>query len=258
VRGEGVRLEGRIALISGAARGIGAAVARRFVREGAKVAINYRPGGSRQEAELLAREMIDSGGQAIAVAADVSNPEAVDRMVSDVREQLGPVDILVANAARSKWTSWNEIGVDEWDQIVAVNLRGLYLLAKAVYPDMKAQGYGKIITLSSVMAKVGSTGSLHYVTTKAGILGFTRALAREIGPDGILVNCVMPGSIRTERELENFPDQDAVEARAFARQSLTRRGVPADLEGVFVFLASSESDFMTGQTLCVDGGWVFL
>jgi 3-oxoacyl-[acyl-carrier protein] reductase len=252
-----VRLEGRTALITGAARGIGAAVARRFVREGAKVAINYRPGGSRQEAELLVREMIESGGQAIAVAADVSNPEAVETMVSDVRGRLGPVDVLVANAARSNWTSWNDISVDEWDQVMAVNLRGLHLLAKAVYPDMKAQGYGKIITLSSVMAEVGSTGSLHYVTTKAGILGFTRALAREIGPDGILVNCVMPGSIRTERELENFPDQDAVEARAIARQALPRRGVPADLEGVFVFLASSESDFMTGQTLCIDGGWIF-
>jgi 3-oxoacyl-[acyl-carrier protein] reductase len=178
-------------------------------------------------------------------------------MVSDVRGRLGPVDVLVANAARSNWTSWNDISVDEWDQVMAVNLRGLHLLAKAVYPDMKAQGYGKIITLSSVMAEVGSTGSLHYVTTKAGILGFTRALAREIGPDGILVNCVMPGSIRTERELENFPDQDAVEARAIARQALPRRGVPADLEGVFVFLASSESDFMTGQTLCIDGGWIF-
>jgi 3-oxoacyl-[acyl-carrier protein] reductase len=252
-----LRLEGRIALITGAARGIGAAVARRFAHEGAKVAVNYRPGPGREQAERLVRELVDAGADAIPVGSDVSEASSVEAMLTEVRDRLGPVDVLVANAARSGWASWHDIDLEEWDRVMAVNLRGLYLLSRGVYPDMKANGSGKIITVSSVMAETGGAGALHYVTTKAGIIGFTRALAREVGPDGILVNCVMPGSIRTERELETFPDEKAVEARAIARQAIQRRGEPTDLEGVFVFLASLESDFMTGQTVCVDGGWVF-
>jgi 3-oxoacyl-[acyl-carrier protein] reductase len=121
---------------------------------------------------------------------------------------------------------------------------------------MRDQGYGKIITVSSVMVELGLPGALHYVSTKAGLIGFTRALAREVGPDGIRVNCVMPGAIRTEHETESFPDQEErLRHAAASRQSVPRRGVPADIVGAFIYLASSDSDFVTGQVINVDGGW---
>ena len=151
---------------------------------------------------------------------------------------------------------WDELTPAEWHRVLGANLDGALYCAQAVHPGMRARGYGRIVTVSSVMARLGSAGALHYVTSKAGIVGFTRALAREIGAEGITVNCVMPGAIRTEHELESFPDQEAVAREQAERQSIPRRGVPDDLCGAFVFLASDESSFITGQVLAVDGGWV--
>jgi 3-oxoacyl-[acyl-carrier protein] reductase len=248
-----------VALITGASRGIGAAVACGLAREGADVALNHLPNPEmRRLAEQTAKEVESEGGNAISVGADISDPAAVAKMITTVTGAIGAPDILVLNAAVIDHRSWTDIDVESWDHISAVNLRGAFLCAREVYPYMRARGHGRIITVSSVMAHLGLPGALHYVTSKAGVIGFTRALAREVGPDGITVNCVAPGAIRTEHELEEFPDQDdELLRRAAARQSVPRRGVPADMVGTFVYLASTDSDFVTGQVINVDGGWAF-
>ena len=250
------RLADRVALITGGSRGIGAAVACAFAREGAAVALNYLPQPDmRQLAEQTTKQIVADGETAISVGADISDADAVQEMVACVSDAIGAPDVLVLNAAAAGSQSWVDIDLESWDHVTAVNLRGAFICARAVFPGMRAKGYGKIITVSSVMVELGLPDALHYVTSKAGIIGFTRALSREVGRDGICVNCVMPGAIRTEHELERYPDQDEVYQSVIELQSLQRRGVPADVVGAFVYLASSESDFMTGQVLNVDGGW---
>ncbi|MDO8187092.1 SDR family oxidoreductase [Conexibacter sp. CPCC 205706] len=252
----GGRLAGRVALVTGAARGIGAALCRGLAAEGAAVAIHHRPGAQdAAEAEALARELRASGARAAVVSGDVSDRAQVEAFAAHAREQLGPVDLLVANAAATARVAWTEIDPDEWRRVLGANLDGLLWCAQAVHPQMLEQGGGAIVTVSSVTVELGAAGALHYVTSKAGILGFTRALAREAGGAGIRVNCVMPGAIRTEAELEQFPDQDALAAEQAALQSIPRRGLPEDLVGAVVFLCAPESSFVTGQVLTVDGGW---
>jgi 3-oxoacyl-[acyl-carrier protein] reductase len=251
-----VRLTGRTALVTGASRGIGAVVAAGFAAEGAAVALNHLDTlEMRRLAVDRAADIVGMGGQALAVAADVSDPVQVSAMMATVRKELGPVDILVANAAADATVPWDEISMDEWTHMLSVNLTGAFVCARAVWPDMRSRGYGKIITVSSVMVELGLSGSLHYVTSKAGLIGFTRALAREVGSSGVRVNSVMPGAIRTEYEIERVSDPDALAVRAAERQSIPRRGLPDDLVGAFVYLAAAESDFVTGQVLTVDGGW---
>jgi 3-oxoacyl-[acyl-carrier protein] reductase len=202
-------------------------------------------------------ELQGAGGEAVALEADVSDRKAVQRMVGGLESEAGGVDILVANAAATGRLPFTEIDEREWDRVMRVNVTGALLCAQTVYPRMREAGRGKIITVSSVMAALGMVGALHYVTSKAALIGFTRALAREIGSDGICVNSVMPGSIRTESEEEIYPGAAARTARIQrSRQSIPRRGVAEDLTGAMVFLASRESDFVTGQVIVVDGGWV--
>ncbi|SDU84749.1 SDR family NAD(P)-dependent oxidoreductase [Jiangella alkaliphila] len=252
------RLAGRVALVTGASRGIGAAVARAFAAEGASVALGYEPRPDMAVlAEDLATELRTAGTKAVALSADLADPDAVEELVDGARAHLGPLDVVVANAALSAQSSWRDISVADWDRVFAVNLRGSWLLARAAYPDLVAGGRGSIITVSSVMARTGQAGALHYTASKAGIIGLTRALARESGPDGVRVNAVMPGAIRTEHEEALEPDPDAVFEQITAVQALKRRGSADDLAGAFVYLASDESAFVTGQVLTVDGGWVF-
>lgn len=249
-----MRLKDRVAVVTGGSRGIGAVVCEGFAREGARVVINYH---RRQEmAEAVVARIQAAGGEAVSVQGDTSRPEDVARMMELAHARFGPVDIMVANAAYYPRTPFPEIGVEEWDRVMAVNLRGALLCAQAAYPDMKAKGRGAIITVSSVTAELGWGPYVHYVTTKAGLIGFTRSLAREIGQEGIRVNCVMPGAIQTEQEIEDFPDQEELATVMAQRQCLPRRGVAQDTVGAFVYLASDESDFVTGQVINVDGGWV--
>jgi 3-oxoacyl-[acyl-carrier protein] reductase len=250
------RLDGQVALITGASRGIGAAVARLFSAEGAAVAIGHIPDPEmKRQALNLANELIANGSRAIAIEADLSDPHGAERLVEATRADLGSISIVVANAAASARASWNEITIEEWDNIQRVNLRGTWLLAKASFEDLK-EHQGSFITVTSVMVETGQSGALHYSSSKAGIIGLTRALAREVGHLGIRVNSVMPGAIRTEQEEEMVPDEREVADEILPRQSLKRRGFSKDLAGTFLFLATSDSSFVTGQVICVDGGWV--
>lgn len=253
----GGRLAGRTALITGASRGIGAAVARAFAAEGAAVALGHEPQPEMTAlADELAAELVDSGADAVAITADLADPHAADDLIAASRQALGPLDVVVANAAAQGRVPWREITVEQWDYVQNVNLRGSWLLARAAYPDLVASDHASIINVTSVMVETGQVGSLHYTASKAGIIGLTRALARELGADGIRVNAVMPGAIRTEHEAERVPDGSANFDRITSVQSLKRRGRANDLVGAFVFLASDESSFMTGQVVNVDGGWV--
>ncbi len=249
-----MRLAGRVALVTGGSRGIGAAVCRAYGREGARVVVNYQRAA--EQAYQVVSDIQAAGGEAIAVQADVAQAADVSRMVATARAEFGPIDVLVANAAVYPRAPWDQLDEAQWDRVMAVNLKGAMLCAQQVCPDMRARGYGKIITVSSVTAELGWGPYLHYVTTKAGLVGFTRSLAREVGKAGIRVNCIMPGAIQTEQELADFPDQAELAAFLAERQCLPQRGVPEDMVGAFLFLASAESDFITGQLLNVDGGWV--
>jgi len=205
--------------------------------------------------EDLVLELRAKGGHAIAVAGDLSDPSSPQAMIAMTQSALGEVSVVVANAAASLRIPWRDISIEEWDRVQNVNVRGTWLLAKAAYADLKKH-HGSIITVTSVMVETGQIGSLHYSASKAAIIGLTRSLARELGADGIRVNSVMPGAIRTEQELEISPDQRRVSEEILPKQSLKRRGLPEDLAGTFLFLASSEASFITGQVINVDGGWV--
>ncbi|UVI33368.1 SDR family NAD(P)-dependent oxidoreductase [Paenibacillus spongiae] len=251
-----MRLSNQVAIITGASRSIGAAVAKRYAMEGAKVAVNYR--SHPELAEQVVEQIRRNSGEAFAFRADVSKEDEVAAMVEETVRRYGTVDILVNNAAMDPRKTWYEISVEEWDHIMATNVRSQFLCAKAAFPYMKDRGRGKIINVSSVTYFNGQKNFLHYVTSKGAIVGFTRALAREVGEHNITVNCLTPGAVYTETEAEKVGQQasdDALEALRSV-QCFQRRELTYDLEGAFVFLASADSDFITGQTLNVDGGWM--
>jgi 3-oxoacyl-[acyl-carrier protein] reductase len=220
--------------------------------EGARVAVADRNGAG---AERVAREIAESGGSAIAVQVDVANESSVVQMVGRVVQQWSKVDILVNNAAlfsELKLRPFVEIPLDEWEAVLHVNVTGVYLCCKAVFNPMRRQGYGKIINVSSAAWLMGRQGYLHYVTSKAAVVGLTRALAREVGPYGITVNCIAPGATVTEVPRQTVSPEQA--RQMIAQRCIQRERTPADVVGLVVFLASSESDFISGQTFVVDGG----
>jgi len=253
----GSKLAGRVALVTGASWGIGAAVAKLFAKEGASVVVNTYPD---EKMNKLADGVVDAiradGGAAVKVPADISSEEQVAEMVESARREFGDVDILVTNAAYGVRTPWHEISTKQWDYTQAVNVRGAFFCAKACYPGMLRRKGGNIITVTSVTVELGMAGLLDYVSSKAALIGFTRALAREVGKDGIRVNSVMPGAIRTEQEIALGFDEEELKALSAERQCLPRRGFADDLAGTFLYLASDDSSFVSGQVINVDGGWI--
>ena len=248
------RLDGRVAIITGGGHGIGKAYAVRLAAEGAKVVIAELDGDA---ASAVATELTAQGFDVFAVQTDVANEASVNNMAAQTITQFGRIDVLVNNAAifatvPMSRSPFDEITIEEWDRMMSVNVKGTWLASRAVVPQMRKQAYGKIINISSGTALKGSPSRIHYVTSKAGILGFTRTLANEVGKDGICVNCVAPGSTLSE---EN-PDDDILKMRSLAAntRALKRVQTPEDLTGAVVFFASADSDFITGQTLVVDGG----
>jgi 3-oxoacyl-[acyl-carrier protein] reductase len=249
-------LDGRVAIVTGAARNIGAAIAASLASDGAATVINYRSETSGPDAESLAERIRAAGGRAAAFRADVTNESDVAALVAAARDAFGPPDVLVNNAAVSITPdrSWNEVSVDEWDATLRANVTAGFLCAREVLPAMRERGGGSVVNISSVRVLLGRTGILHYTTSKAAQIGFTRALAREVGPIGIRVNALIVGAIETPAEAA-YGDSDELAAYLAAVQALPRRGVPSDVGGVVAFLCRDEASFITGQSLVVDGGW---
>jgi 3-oxoacyl-[acyl-carrier protein] reductase len=246
------RLEGRVALVTGAAQGIGAAFAKGLAAEGAKVAIADLDSG-----KTIVDIIKQAGGEAIDVPTDVSDEAAAKAAVAQTVEAFGRFDILVNNAAiftQVERKKFDDISVDEWDRVSAVNIKGVWLMAKAAVPEMRKNNYGKIISISSGRAFKGSTHFLHYDASKAAVVGITRSLARELGADNICVNAIAPGSTASENVMKRSTDLGSSMEGTVNTRALKRIETPEDLVGACVFLASPASDFMTGQSLVVDGG----
>ena len=249
-------LEGRVALVTGATKNIGAAVAERLAADGASVAVNFRSPESAAAAAAVVERIAAAGGHAIAVRGDVSVESEVEAMVAEVTSALGAVDVLVNNAAASVAFNapWHELTAEQWNHVCRVNVTGSFLCARAVYPSMRAAARGAIVNMSSVRALLGWPGNLHYTSTKAALIGFTRGLAREVRPDGIRVNALVIGAIRTPEE-DMYGTPEEVAATVLPLQSLKIRGVPGDIAGAVAFLVSDDGRFVSGQCLTVDGGW---
>jgi len=254
-KGDHMKLKGKVAIITGGARGLGKAYALRLAEEGAQIVIS-----DILDAIKVRQDIEERGGEALALYTDVSNEESTKEMARKTIERFGRIDILINNAAIFASLGkkpFYEISSEEWDQVLEINLKGTFLCCKAVYPHMKKQGKGKIINVSSSTFFAGVPYFIHYVASKGGIVALTRALAREVGDDGICVNAISPGLTISDAVRGNpmYPEgylKIVAGGRCFKRDEL-----PEDLTGSIVFLASDDSDFITGQTILVDGGLVF-
>lgn len=246
-----MRLKDKVVIVTGAARNIGKVYAAGLAREGAKVVAADILDCSDTAGGIQAQ-----GGEALALRVDVSDEEATRRMAEAAHKRFGRIDGLVNNAALYHdlvLKPFYEVTGEEWDRLMAINLRGPFFCSKAVFPYMKEQGYGRIINIASNTVFKGTEGFIHYVTSKAGVIGLTRALARECGKFGIHVNAVAPDYIPHERDLRNRPEHDQMIQK---QRVIQRREVPQDVVGTILFLLSADADFIAGQTLLVNGGSV--
>ena len=245
-------LRGKSVIITGGGKGIGKIYAQEFARAGARVLAADIDGDG---AEAVARGIVEEGYEAVGIRTDISDPASVTDMAKAALDAFGGIDVLINNASLMSVLprrDWMEIPVEEWDRVMAVNLRGMFLCCHAVAPTMKAQKKGKIVNIASSRVWDGTPLRLHYTTSKAGVVGFTRALSRELGEHGITVNAVSPGNTMSETQVASSSGNylaARVEGRAIQRAQL-----PEDLVGAVMFLSAQASDFMTGQTINVDGG----
>jgi 3-oxoacyl-[acyl-carrier protein] reductase len=246
-----VSVAGKTAIVTGAATGIGAATATLLAERGARVlAAGLQP----EALHRTVAAIVSAGGDAIAVDADVSEPAQIEALAR-AAEREGGADILVNNAAIYPIGPWHEADAAQWDAVYATNVRGSFLLAKAVRPQMLARGGGAIVNVASVTFYWGEALLASYVASKGAVIGFTRALAREAGPDNIRVNAVAPGAFPTAAT-EIHADQEKLWNDVLTAQSLKRRGECEDVARAIAFFAGDDSRFVTGQTLLVDGGWM--
>ena len=238
-----------VALVTGASRGIGAAIARSLAVSGYAVAVNYARSGDL--AEGIAAEIAASGGTALAVQADVSDADAVTAMFDTVTAELGPVTVLVNNAGITDDGLLLRMSPDQWDKVLSTNLRSVFLCTKAALKPMLRKKSGRIISVSSISGVAGNPGQSNYAASKAGIIGFTKSIAKEVGSRGITVNAVAPGFIATD--MTNALGEAVTESVA-QQISLGRLGQPEEVASVVRYLASEDASYITGQTIVVDGG----
>lgn len=242
-------LDGKTALVTGASRGIGKAIALALAAVGAKVAVNYAR--SAEAAEAVVKEIADMGGEAIALKADVSKADEVDAMVAAVMDRWGQVDVLVNNAGITRDTLLLRMKPEDWQAVIDLNLTGVFLCTRAVSKIMLKQRSGRIINISSVVGEMGNAGQANYSAAKAGVIGFTKAIAKEVAPRGITVNAVAPGFIATDMT----HDLKADDILKFI--PLGKFGQPEDVAGLVRFLAADPAaGYITGQVMNVDGGMV--
>ena len=252
-------MQGRIAIVTGGGQGLGRAFARGLAAEGATVVIAEI---NAQNGEKVAAEITGDGGQALAIATDVGNSEDVNATIAQVRAEFGRIDILVNNAAslsQMRRAPVDELTDDEWAKVIQTNLTGAFYCVRAVVPHMRKAKWGRNINLSSdtaIFPPIGATFT-HYISSKAALVGLTRSLARELGPDGITVNAIMPGATATEVD-RGEERQTHLEKNVLPLQSIPRAEVPDDLVDAVKFLASDAASFITGQCLPVNGGIAFI
>ena len=238
-------------LITGASRGIGAATARLFAQKGWAVAVNYR--NSREAAEELVSEIRKNGGTALAIPADVGDPEQVEALFQTAERELGQIEALVNNAGIAQQKLFTDLTDEDWDELFRVDVKGVFLCCRRALPAMIRRHRGVIVNISSMWGQVGASCEVHYSAAKAAVIGLTRALAKEVGPSGIRVNCIAPGVIRTEMNGNLTPE--TLEALK-EETPLELLGDPADVAKAAWFLTSEDSAFITGQVLGVNGGMV--
>ncbi|GAA0077943.1 3-oxoacyl-[acyl-carrier-protein] reductase [Clostridium sp. CTA-5] len=244
-------LKGKCAIITGAARGIGKAIALKLASLGANIVLNYR--SSEEEAKIVAAEIEKMGVEVLTVKGDISNLNEVENLINTAKERFGIIDIIVNNAGITKDTLILRMKEEDFDSIIDVNLKGVFNCLKSVTPVMVKQKHGKIINISSVVGVVGNAGQVNYAASKAGVIGMTKSLAKELGGRGINVNAVAPGFIETDM---TSTLGDKVKEEAKKNIPLKKFGTTEDVAGVVAFLASEESKYITGQVINVDGGMV--
>jgi 3-oxoacyl-[acyl-carrier protein] reductase len=243
---------GRSVIVTGGGKGIGKVYVEEFARAGARVLAADVDGAA---AQSVAADLAAQGLAVAACTTDIAEEPSTRAMAQAALDHFGGIDVLINNASLMSVLarrSWLEIPVDEWDRVMAVNLRGMFLSCRAVFPAMQARRRGKIVNISSSRVWEGTPNRLHYTTSKAGVIGFTRALARELAEFGITVNCVTPGMTQSETQVQSSSANYL--ATRVAGRAIERVQVPADLVGAVMFLSTAASDFMTGQTINVDGG----
>ncbi len=246
------RLDGKVAFVTGSAQGIGWVYAEAMAKEGARVVVN-----DLLDCEGPAQKLRDSGAEAIAIQADVTDLPAMEDAAKKTVDAFGRVDILVTNAALFAGIqrgSFLDLSMEEWDRVIKVNITGTFVPIRAFAPQMKEQGSGKIVNISSAVVFTGIPDFVHYTTSKAAVIGMTRAMARELGPHGITINAVAPGYIMAPSNMDNPKSIDDLN---ISKRSIQRTGYPEDIVGTVLYLASPDSDFVTGQTMIVDGGIAF-
>jgi NAD(P)-dependent dehydrogenase (short-subunit alcohol dehydrogenase family) len=250
----GGRLDNLVAIVTGAGTGIGVEYAKALAAQGARLCLC-----DIEDPLDVARKIDPTGERVIATRTDVANTGAVANMVERTLATFGTIDILINNAAifaSLPLTRFGDISADDWDRVMRVNVRGAFECIKAVTPHMMAKRSGSIINISSATVFKGAPMMCHYVSSKGAVIAMSRALARELGPNNVRVNCIAPGLVLSESVLANSDYSDVLVAQKMAERSLKRDSTPADLIGTLIFLASSESAFITGQTIVVDGGAV--
>jgi len=245
------KLEGKVAVVTGASRGIGRAIALKLAEEGAKVVVNYS--GSQAKAEEVVAMIQENGGEAIAVQASVSKTEEVTALMDAAVKTYGSLDILVNNAGITRDNLIMRMKEDEWDDVLNTNLKGVFLCTKAVTRQMMKQRAGRIINISSIVGVAGNAGQANYVAAKAGVIGLTKTTAKELASRNILVNAIAPGFIETEMT-EQLPED--IKQGMLTQIPLAKLGQPEDIAKAVAFLASEDANYMTGQTLHIDGGMV--